>query len=266
MGGGIAMSLANIGIPVTVIDADPAALDRGLGRVRANYDEQRLARQAGAARDGRTSRIDPRIGGHRRRERCRHGHRSRVRRHGFEAAHLPPARCDREAGRDPRDQHLGARRRRHRCRDSAAAGRGRRAFLQPRACDEAAGGGARRQDRPRRDRHADGPGAPHGQGGGAVPYLSRLHRQCAVPQLHARGALPGRRRRAAARGGRSADSLRLCDGHLRGARLGRQRRGPPDAQGADRDAPDRPTLERPDHEARRPGPARTEERLRLVPL
>ena len=37
MGGGIAMSLANIGIPATVIDADPAALDRGLGRVRANY-------------------------------------------------------------------------------------------------------------------------------------------------------------------------------------------------------------------------------------
>jgi len=37
MGGGIAMSLANIGIPVTVIDADPAALDRGLERVRSNY-------------------------------------------------------------------------------------------------------------------------------------------------------------------------------------------------------------------------------------
>jgi 3-hydroxyacyl-CoA dehydrogenase len=37
MGGGIAMSLANVGIASTVIDADPAALDRGLGRVRANY-------------------------------------------------------------------------------------------------------------------------------------------------------------------------------------------------------------------------------------
>jgi 3-hydroxyacyl-CoA dehydrogenase len=37
MGGGIAMSLANIGIASTLIDADPAALDRGLGRVRANY-------------------------------------------------------------------------------------------------------------------------------------------------------------------------------------------------------------------------------------
>jgi 3-hydroxyacyl-CoA dehydrogenase len=37
MGGGIAMSLANAGIASTLIDADPAALDRGLGRVRANY-------------------------------------------------------------------------------------------------------------------------------------------------------------------------------------------------------------------------------------
>jgi 3-hydroxyacyl-CoA dehydrogenase len=37
MGGGIAMALANVGIPVTVIDADAKALDRGLARVRDNY-------------------------------------------------------------------------------------------------------------------------------------------------------------------------------------------------------------------------------------
>lgn len=37
MGGGIAMSFANIGISVTVIDADPAALERGLAKVRSNY-------------------------------------------------------------------------------------------------------------------------------------------------------------------------------------------------------------------------------------
>jgi 3-hydroxyacyl-CoA dehydrogenase len=38
MGGGIAMSCANIGLPVTVIDADPAGLDRGLSRVRSLYE------------------------------------------------------------------------------------------------------------------------------------------------------------------------------------------------------------------------------------
>jgi 3-hydroxyacyl-CoA dehydrogenase len=37
MGGGIAMSLANIGIPVVLIDADAAGLDRGLSRLRSLY-------------------------------------------------------------------------------------------------------------------------------------------------------------------------------------------------------------------------------------
>lgn len=37
MGGGIAMSLANIGIPVTIIDQSEEALQRGLQRVRDNY-------------------------------------------------------------------------------------------------------------------------------------------------------------------------------------------------------------------------------------
>ncbi len=37
MGGGIAMNFANAGIPVTILEMDQAALDRGLGRVEANY-------------------------------------------------------------------------------------------------------------------------------------------------------------------------------------------------------------------------------------
>ncbi len=38
MGGGIAMCFANAGIPVTVVETSQEALDRGLGRVRNNYD------------------------------------------------------------------------------------------------------------------------------------------------------------------------------------------------------------------------------------
>src|SRR5258705_1143470 len=38
MGGGIAMNFANAGIPVTVIEAAPQALDPGLGIVRKNYE------------------------------------------------------------------------------------------------------------------------------------------------------------------------------------------------------------------------------------
>jgi 3-hydroxyacyl-CoA dehydrogenase len=38
MGGGIAMALANAGIPTVLIDVNQAALDRGLGVMRGNYD------------------------------------------------------------------------------------------------------------------------------------------------------------------------------------------------------------------------------------
>lgn len=38
MGGGIAMSFANVGVPVTVVERDEAALERGLGVMRSNYE------------------------------------------------------------------------------------------------------------------------------------------------------------------------------------------------------------------------------------
>ena len=37
MGGGIAMNFANVGIPVTIIETEQAALDRGLDRIKGNY-------------------------------------------------------------------------------------------------------------------------------------------------------------------------------------------------------------------------------------
>ncbi|MGE0719347.1 MAG: 3-hydroxyacyl-CoA dehydrogenase NAD-binding domain-containing protein, partial [Alphaproteobacteria bacterium] len=48
MGGGIAMCFANAGIPVTLLDSAPAALERGLGTIRRNYE-------ATAARGGLTA-------------------------------------------------------------------------------------------------------------------------------------------------------------------------------------------------------------------
>jgi 3-hydroxyacyl-CoA dehydrogenase len=38
MGGGIAMNFANVGIPVTIVEQNQEALDRGLGIVRRNYE------------------------------------------------------------------------------------------------------------------------------------------------------------------------------------------------------------------------------------
>jgi 3-hydroxyacyl-CoA dehydrogenase len=40
MGGGITMSFANVGIPVTVLEMNPEALERGLGVIRRNYQIQ----------------------------------------------------------------------------------------------------------------------------------------------------------------------------------------------------------------------------------
>ena len=40
MGGGITMSFLNVGIPVTVLELDQTALDRGMGVIKRNYDIQ----------------------------------------------------------------------------------------------------------------------------------------------------------------------------------------------------------------------------------
>lgn len=65
MGGGIAMNFANVGIPVTIVERDQAALERGLGVVRKNYErsaangsipaaavEQRMALITGSTNKG----------------------------------------------------------------------------------------------------------------------------------------------------------------------------------------------------------------------
>lgn len=49
MGGGIAMNFANAGIPVTMVERDEAALERGLGVVRSNYE--RTAKRGGITSD-----------------------------------------------------------------------------------------------------------------------------------------------------------------------------------------------------------------------
>jgi len=41
MGGGIAMNVANVGIPVVIVERDQEALDKGLGVVRKNYERSR---------------------------------------------------------------------------------------------------------------------------------------------------------------------------------------------------------------------------------
>jgi len=44
MGGGIAMNFLNAGIPVTIVEVQEAALERGLGVIRKNYERSRTAK------------------------------------------------------------------------------------------------------------------------------------------------------------------------------------------------------------------------------
>ena len=55
MGGGIAMNFANVGIPVTLVERDQAALDRGLGVIRSNYE--RTAARGGISSDDVATRM-----------------------------------------------------------------------------------------------------------------------------------------------------------------------------------------------------------------
>ena len=56
MGGGISMNIANVGIPVTIIEMKQDALDRGLGLIRKNYqntaDKGRISQEAVETRCG----------------------------------------------------------------------------------------------------------------------------------------------------------------------------------------------------------------------
>ena len=56
MGGGIAMNFANAGIPVTILETKPEALDKGLGTIRKNYENTvnkgKLAPEKAAQRIG----------------------------------------------------------------------------------------------------------------------------------------------------------------------------------------------------------------------
>ncbi|MBZ5635321.1 MAG: enoyl-CoA hydratase/isomerase family protein [Acidobacteriia bacterium] len=63
MGGGIAMALANAGIPVRIKDTEHVALDRGLATIRKNYERSvKSGRLTAAVAEERMGRISPQLG------------------------------------------------------------------------------------------------------------------------------------------------------------------------------------------------------------
>ena len=79
MGGGIAMSFADYGFDVKITDATKEALDRGMARIRANYETS--VKRGSLAQDEmerRLARIHP-VAEHRRHRRLRRHDRGGVR-------------------------------------------------------------------------------------------------------------------------------------------------------------------------------------------
>jgi 3-hydroxyacyl-CoA dehydrogenase len=63
MGGGIAMALANAGLPVRMKDTEQAALDRGMAAIRKNYERSvKSGRLTAQAAEERIARITPQVG------------------------------------------------------------------------------------------------------------------------------------------------------------------------------------------------------------
>ena len=257
MGGGISMNFLSRRHP-----GDDRRDGAGRARPRHRRDAQELRgerrqgpdeRRPGRGRDG-PAEADARPRGSRR---LRPDHRGGVREYGREEGDFRQARQDRQAGRDPRLQHLLSQHRRDRGVDLAAAGRGRPALLLAGQCDEAAGGGARREDRARRAGDRDAARQEDQEGRGGRGRLPRLHRQPHADAAPGRGDEVAARRRDARADRQGPCRFRHADGPVPDVRPRRRRHRLAPRSDPDREYPRR---------ARRRGPLGPEEGRRLLRL
>ena len=156
MGGGIAMNFLNAGIPVVMLETKQEALDKGIGVMRKNYEAQ--VKKGKLKQD----KLDERMG----------LLSTTLKYDDLKDADLVIEAVFEEMGVKEQvfktldevmkpgailaQQHLDPRPEQDRVLHQAPAGRGRDALLQPGQRDEAARGGARREDRQGRARDRDG--------------------------------------------------------------------------------------------------------------
>ncbi len=112
MGGGIAMTYANAGIPVLLKDVDDASLQRGLATIRKNYDVTMSKGKMTAEQVEKTMALITPTTTYDQLRRSGHRRRSGVREHGPEEGDLRRSRPRDAAGLRAGDQLLHARHRR----------------------------------------------------------------------------------------------------------------------------------------------------------
>ena len=195
MGAGITVALLDAGIPVRLLEADQAALDRGLARIAGIYEAQvKKGRMTAEERDRRLALLHPTL------SYDDIGRADLVIEAVFESLEVKrdvflDARPGDEAGRHPRHQHLDARRGRDRRLHPAPGRRARPPLLQSGERDAAARGRPRARDLARRAGRRARAGQAAAQGGRGLGRLRRLHRQPHARRLHQAGLVAGRGRR-----------------------------------------------------------------------
>ena len=225
MGGGIAMNFLNAGIPVVMLEMKQEALDKGVGH---HPQELRSAGQEGQAQAGQV--LDARMAllgttlnyadlkdadmvieavfedmGVK--EKVFKTLDEVMKPGAILASNTSTLDLDRIAGIHP-----------------ASAGRDRHPLLQPGQRDEAAGGGARREDGQGRAGHRDGAGQEDQEDLRGLGRVRRLHRQPHDRAVLAPGRLSADRgRRVAGAGGQGGREVRFRDGPVPHGRPGGQR-------------------------------------------
>ena len=220
MGGGIAMSFADAGIPVKVLEMNEEALDRGLGVIRTNYGRMvRGGRITQEEMDARIARIEGVL------EYDAIGDADVVVEAVYENLDLKKQIFERldatmKPGAVLASNTLGTGCRPDGRHDPAARRRRRHALLQPGQHHADARGGARRGHGQGGAGYRDGAWQGDRQDPGDVRQCARIHREPHAGRLHQ----PGRRdhpARCPARAGGQGDSrLRLQHGAVRDERPG----------------------------------------------
>ena len=153
MGGGIAMSYANAGIPVLLKEVDDAALQRGLATIRKNYEVTMSKGKMTADQLEKTMALITPTTSYDGVRPGRHRRRGGVREHGSEEEHLRGAGTRDAARLRAGVQHVDAQHRRVREVERPAGAGHRAPLLQPGERHEAAGN----RPRPRRPARKSSP-------------------------------------------------------------------------------------------------------------
>ena len=266
MGGGIAMTYANAGIPVLLKDVDEASLQRGLVTIRKNYESSVAKGRLTAGQLERTlALITPTT------TYDAFDTVDIVVEAVFENMTLKTAtfvdlgRVD-AARLRARIEHLDARHRRARGRERPGRAGRRASFLQPREHHETPRNRSGKSDESGDARHVGEAGEAAVEGWRRRGQLLRLRRQPHARLLHARGLPAARRGRERPADRPRADGLWSAGRTVRhaGHRRHRRQRADPPASRRDRQSARRGSAIRRARSAVRHGTLRPENRRRLV--